>query len=296
MAALCRYIVLFVIYVELISYVAARTAAPEIISEFNITGFIDHPVRTLIYGLFLQAKPLNLDVLQLIIALMAFQPIVIFGLLYVPNATLLASVALYAAARVLDWNLTSYPYGAWYLNPFCWQLLFVMGGWLALIGTRYAPAIRAMQANSALRATALLYLLFALTIVSSSEIPALAQMMPSGLSDVLLQNDREDVAPHRILHFLTLTFLFTWLVPRDWGYLRSYALQPIIKCGEEWLAVFCAGVFLSFAAHLILITGPYSLARQIGVSLGGIAAMTAVAYYVSWSKQQDNKSAVGAHS
>ncbi|ERF85637.1 OpgC domain-containing protein [Bradyrhizobium viridifuturi] len=290
------YIVLFVIYVELISYVAARTAAPEIISEFNITGFIDHPVRTLIYGLFLQAKPLNLDVLQLIIALMAFQPIVIFGLLYVPNATLLASVALYAAARVLDWNLTSYPYGAWYLNPFCWQLLFVMGGWLALIGTRYAPAIRAMQANSALRATALLYLLFALTIVSSSEIPALAQMMPSGLSDVLLQNDREDVAPHRILHFLTLTFLFTWLVPRDWGYLRSYALQPIIKCGEEWLAVFCAGVFLSFAAHLILITGPYSLARQIGVSLGGIAAMTAVAYYVSWSKQQDNKSAVGAHS
>ncbi|MFN5486306.1 MAG: OpgC domain-containing protein [Bradyrhizobium sp.] len=290
------YIVLFVIYVELISYVAARTAAPEIISEFNITGFIDHPVRTLIYGLFLQAKPLNLDVLHLIIALMAFQPIVIFGLLYVPNATLLASVALYAAARVLDWNLTSYPYGAWYLNPFCWQLLFVMGGWLALIGTRYAPAIRAMQANSALRATALLYLLFALTIVSSSEIPALAQMMPSGLSDVLLQNDREDVAPHRILHFLTLTFLFTWLVPRDWGYLRSYALQPIIKCGEEWLAVFCAGVFLSFAAHLILITGPYSLARQIGVSLGGIAAMTAVAYYVSWSKQQDNKSAVGAHS
>lgn len=290
------YIVLFVIYVELISYVAARTAAPEIISEFNITGFIDHPVRTLIYGLFLQAKPLNLDVLQLIIALMAFQPIVIFGLLYVPNATLLASVALYAAARVLDWNLTSYPYGAWYLNPFCWQLLFVMGCWLALIGTRYAPAIRAMQANSALRATALLYLLFALTIVSSSEIPALAQMMPSGLSDVLLQNDREDVAPHRILHFLTLTFLFTWLVPRDWGYLRSYALQPIIKCGEEWLAVFCAGVFLSFAAHLILITGPYSLARQIGVSLGGIAAMTAVAYYVSWSKQQDNKSAVGAHS
>lgn len=175
MAALCRYIVLFVIYVELISYVAARTAAPEIISEFNITGFIDHPVRTLIYGLFLQAKPLNLDVLQLIIALMAFQPIVIFGLLYVPNATLLASVALYAAARVLDWNLTSYPYGAWYLNPFCWQLLFVMGGWLALIGTRYAPAIRAMQANSALRATALLYLLFALTIVSSSEIPALAR-------------------------------------------------------------------------------------------------------------------------
>jgi hypothetical protein len=171
-----------------------------------------------------------------------------------------------------------------------------MGGWLALIGARYAPAIRAMQAAPALRATALLYLLFALTIVSTSDIPALAQMMPSGLSDMLPPNDREDVAPHRILHFVTLTFLFTWLVPRDWEYLRSHALQPIIKCGEEWLAVFCAGVFLSFAAHLILITGPYSLARQVAVSIAGIAAMTAVAYYVSWSKRQDGKSAVGAHS
>ncbi|WP_338828253.1 OpgC domain-containing protein [Bradyrhizobium sp. 27S5] len=290
------YIVLFVIYVELISYVAARTAAPEIISEFNITGFIDHGIRTLIYGLFLQAKPLNLDVLQLIIALMAFQPIIVCGLLYVPNATLAGSVALYATARVLDWNLSSYPDGHWYLNPFCWQLLFVMGGWLALIGKRYASEIRALQATPALRAAALLYLVLALTIVSVGDIPALAQMMPDGLSDMLLPSDREDVAPHRILHFLTLMFLFTLLVPRDWGYLRSHALQPIIKCGEEWLAVFCAGVFLSFAAHLFLITGPNSVTRQIAVSIAGIAAMIAVAYYVSWSKQQDHKSAVGAHS
>ncbi|MFL6837985.1 MAG: OpgC domain-containing protein, partial [Bradyrhizobium sp.] len=53
------YVVLFVIYVELIGYVATQTAAPEIIAEFNITGFIDHPIRTLIHGLLLQAKPLN---------------------------------------------------------------------------------------------------------------------------------------------------------------------------------------------------------------------------------------------
>lgn len=290
------YIVLFVIYVELISYVAARTAAPEIISEFNITSFIDHGIRTLIYGLFLQAKPLNLDVLQLIIVLMAFQPIIVCGLFYVPNATLAGSTALYATARVLDWNLTSYPDGHWYLNPFCWQLLFVMGGWLALVGQRYAPAIRSLQNIPALRAAALLYLMFALAIVVSSDIPTLAQAMPAGLTDMLLPSDREDVAPHRILHFVTLTFLFTLLVPRNGAYLRSYALQPLIKCGEEWLAVFCAGVFLSFAAHLILITGPNSVARQVAVSIAGLAAMTAVAYYVSWSKQQDNRSAVGARS
>lgn len=287
------YVVLFVIYVELISYAATRTAAPEIISEFNITGFIDHPIRTLIYGLFLQAKPLNLDVLQLVIAVMAVQPVFLLGLLRVPNLTLLASVALYAAARILDWNLASYPDGHWYFNPFCWQLLFTMGGWFALMSKRYARVIRAMQAVPALRAAALLYLLFALAIVSGSNVPALAKMMPGPLIDTFLPDDKENVAPYRILHLLTLAFLFTLLVPRGWAHLHSYALQPLIKCGEEWLAVFCAGVFLSFAAHFILITGQGSLLMQVVVSIAGILAMTGVAYYVSWSRQQDYKSAVG---
>jgi OpgC protein len=31
------------------------------------------------------------------------------------------------------------------------------------------------------------------------------------------------------------------------------ALQPVIICGQEWLAVFCADVFLSFAGPLVLI-------------------------------------------
>ncbi|WP_407151356.1 OpgC domain-containing protein [Bradyrhizobium sp. ORS 86] len=290
------YIVLFVIYVELISYAASRTAAPEIISEFNITGFIDHPIRTLIYGLFLQAKPLNLDVLQLVIALMASLPIILLGLLWLPNLTLAASAALYAAAHTLDWNLAAYPDGRWYFNPFCWQFLFVMGGWFGLISKRYARVIRAMQAVPALRAAALLYLLFALTVVASANTPILGEMIPVSFADVFLPDDKESVEPYRILHFLALAFLFTLLVPRGWVHLRSVILQPIIKCGEEWLAVFCSGVFLSFAAHFILITGPNALAMQVVVSVAGIAAMTGVAYYVSWSKHQDYKSAVGAPS
>jgi len=106
--------------------------------------------------------------------------------------------------------------------------------------------------------------------------------------------ERENLAPYRILHFLALSFLFTFVVPRNWRGFRLQALQPLIKCGEEWLAVFCSGVFLSFAAHFILITGPNSLAMQVLVSAAGITIMTGVAYYVSWSKRQDYKSALSA--
>ena len=74
------YVALFVIYINLIGYVARKTAAPEIIYEFNISGILGHTIRTLIYGLLLQAKPLNLDVLQLFIVLMAFFPLVLFGM------------------------------------------------------------------------------------------------------------------------------------------------------------------------------------------------------------------------
>ena len=78
-----------------------------------------------------------------------------------------------------------------------------------------------------------------------------------------LPNQRENLVPYRIIHFLALVFLFTYVVPRDWRGFRWQALQPVIKCGEEWLPVFCAGVFLSFAAHLVLITGPNLLAMHV---------------------------------
>ncbi|MCK1642934.1 OpgC domain-containing protein [Bradyrhizobium sp. 157] len=284
------YVVLFVIYIELIGYVARRSRAPELIGEFNVTGIVDHAIRTLIHGLLLQAKPLNLDVLQLFIVLVAFFPIVLFSMMRRPNLTIAGSIGLYFASRLLDWNLSSFPDGRWYLNPFCWQLLFVLGAWFALGGARQVHAIRTLQGLAILRTAAWLYLLFALVVTVAGKFPQ-AGLVPDFLRDAFPSNDRENLAPYRVLHFLALAFLFTYMVPRSWNGFRWQALQPIVKCGQEWLAVFCAGVFLSFAAHLVLITGPDSLALHVLVSFAGISIMTGIAYYVSWSKQQDHKPA-----
>ena len=290
------YIVLFVIYVDLISYVAAQTAAPDIINEFNVSGFIDHPIRILIYGLLLQARPRNLEVLQLFITLMAFFPLVLFGMLRWPNLTLAGSTALYVAARVLGWGLPTYPGGAWFINPFCWQVLFVLGVWFALGSKRQLDIVASMQRFPALRIAALLYLLFALVIKLAATLPQLGEFIPPAVLSTFLPNTKENMAPYEILHFLALAFLFTIVVPRNWRGFQSPVLRLVIKCGEEWLAVFCAGVFLSFAGHFVLITGPNSIAMALLVSVAGIVIMTAVAYYVSWSKWQDYKSAIGTRS
>ena len=283
------YVVLFVIYINLIGYVARKTAAPEIIHEFNVAGILGHTVRTLIYGLLLQAKPLNLDVLQLFIVLMAFFPIVLFGMLRRPNLTAAGSIALYLAARQFDLNLSSFPEGRWYFNPFSWQLLFVLGAWFALMGTKQMQVIRSLQEISILRIAAWAYLLFALVVTAAGKFPQLAEFIPDPVLNAFLPNDKENLAPYRVLHFLSMAFLFTFLVPRNWRGFQWPALQPVVKCGEEWLAVFCAGVFLSFAGHFVLITGPNLLAMHFLVSIAGISVMAAVAYYVSWSRRQDYK-------
>jgi hypothetical protein len=277
------YVVLFVIYIDTIAYVASQSMAPEIIHEYNISGILEHPLRILVRGLVLQEEPLNLDLLQLMIPLMAFFPFVLWGLLRRPNLTLAASVALYVAARWFDWNFRVYPDQDWTFNPLCWQMLMVLGGWFAVTG---APG-RALHGMSWLRILAGTYLLFAMAVTLMRHSPALSVYLPDLLLSSIAPTDKENLAPYRVLHFLALAFIATHLIPADHPGLTWRPLQAVITCGEEWLAVFCVAVFLSFAGHLILITGANLVAMQIAVSLVGFAAMTAVAYYISWSRRQD---------
>ena len=167
--------------------------------------------------------------LQLFIVLMAFFPIVLFGMLRRPNVTLAGSAALYLAARVYDWNLSSFPDGRWYFNPFCWQLLFVLGAWFALSGARQMRAIRSLQDISALRIAALLYLLFALVVTAAGKFPLLAEFVPEPVLHTFLPNDKENLAPYRVIHFLALAFLFTLVVPRDW---RGFRMGDPAACHQ----------------------------------------------------------------
>jgi len=96
-------------YIALITYVAAQYSAPDIISEFNIAGLIEQPVNVLGHGLFLQAKPLNLDALQLYIALTIGLIPAFWLLMRAPDLTMAGSIVLYLAARWFGFNLSTYP-------------------------------------------------------------------------------------------------------------------------------------------------------------------------------------------
>ena len=283
------YVVLFVIYLVTITDVAARFSATDLIYEFNIAGLVDHPMRTLIYGLLLESRPLNLDILQLYIVLVAFFPLALWLMLRKPDLALAGSAALYFAARAFDWNLRSLPDGNWYFNPFCWQLLFVLGAWFALGGVERC---RSLLTSSMLFYLAIAYLLFALAMTMAGRFPDLGEMLPAWLFNAFEPNDRENLAPYRVLHLLAAALIVTQFMPKDWPGLQWRIFRPLIICGQQSLAVFCLGVFLSFAAHFALLLSWGSLLAQFLVSAGGLAIMTLAAYYISWSKRQDDPSEI----
>jgi len=278
------YIVLFALYSVSIGHVATTYAVPDILDEFNVDTLVDHPVRTLANGLLLRTRVLNLDMLPLYIVLLWAFPPVLWGLMRRPGLTLAGSIALYVAARQFGWNLPSFPDGSWYFNPFCWQLYFVFGGWLALGGI---SLIRPLFNWPVLTAIGVAYLIFAFVITTAGRLPAVGDMFPHWLVDVFIPVDKINLGPFRLLHFLVLAFMVTRFVPRHWNGLQWPVFQPIIRCGQQSLTIFCVGVFLSFAGHFILISSPDSFLMQALVSVAGIAIMIVVAYAIAWSKEQD---------
>ncbi|GMP02103.1 OpgC domain-containing protein [Bradyrhizobium sp. TM239] len=278
------HIILFVIYIASISYLALRFGDSEMINEFNVAGLVDNATETLRQGLFLRFKPLNLDVLPLYIVLMGLFPPVLWFMLRKPDLTMVLAIVLWLTARHFGWNLNAYPAGQWYFNPYCWQVLFVFGAWCAMGGARRSMTLINAPVTLYL---CLGYLLFALLMTMAGRFPAFGGMFPEWLFSAFNPNDKTNLAPYRFIHFVVIVILVIRFVPKEWPGLEWKVFDPLIVCGQQSLAVFCVGVFLSFVGHFELSMSSGSLLAQIFVSVAGIAIMTTVAYYISWSKKQD---------
>lgn len=286
------HLLLFLFYLTSVHYLSHKFNDPHLMDQFNVAYLMNFPVETLSHGLVLRFKPLNLDVLPLYIVLMAAFPIALWFMLRWRNVVMMGSIGLYLAARHYGWNFTSYPEGVWYFNPFTWQLLFVLGAWLALGGSE---ASRWMLRFRILYALSAGFLLFALFIALAERIPDLRQFIPDAVDRMFVPNDKTNLAPYRVLHLMSLTFIVVSLVPIDWPGLQWPIFKPLIRCGQQSLPVFCVGLFLSFVAHFLLELGPDGILPQLLVGAAGLWIMTMIAYYRTWSKQVDKNLSSGVN-
>ena len=239
--------------------------------ESNTRILLDHPGTTLARAAILQYRPVNTDVLPAFVLLhLLFAPL-LWLLLRAPNATLGASLGLYASVQVFGWTVPAWPDGHWAFNPLAWQLLVVLGAWWMIEGKSVQPLVTSRTTLM----LAVLYLVFSLVIVLSWRIGPLEALVPPALAKHPL--DKSNLPPLRLLHFLAIAVVAAWFVPRNWRGLATPVMRGAIRCGQNSLPIYCLGVLLTFASHLALLEFSAGPAMQIGVSLAGIAAMIAIA-------------------
>src|SRR4029434_9350251 len=82
----------------------------------------------------------------------------------------------------LNINLSAFPEGVWYFNPFAWQLLFVFGAWCALGG---ADRLGRWLKSPFVLGVAIAYLAFSFAIVMTWYFPRLGVYVPQRLSDAI---------------------------------------------------------------------------------------------------------------
>ena len=277
------HILLFLVFTAQIARTARRFDNPMYENELNVFNFLQHPDILIGQALTLRYKPVNLDVLPLYITLLLASPLILWGLMRRPNLTLLGSAVLYALARWFDWNLESYPPGTtWYFNPFAWQLMFVFGAWCGVGGAaRLMPLIRSRLAL----VLAAAWIAFALMIVMTWHIPVLESLIPKWMIKAIYPIDKTDLDMLRFTHFLALAVVVTRYVPRGWTPLGSKWLHPLILCGQHSLPIFCFSVFLSFAAHWILMQYSRGVLEQLVVSAAGILIMIATAWVLDRARK-----------
>jgi hypothetical protein len=280
------HIFLFAVYMAEISYISTSFENPLYGEEMGIFDFLRQPDVAIVEAMLLKFKPANMDILPLYITLLATFPPYVWLLLRQPTVALTASAVVYVLSWHFEWNLPAYPSGFWAFNPFAWQLLFGFGAWCGLGGaSRIAGLIR----SRVVLALAIAYLLFSFAIVMTWYFPRYDHYVPQWLADWMYPIDKTNLDVLRFAHFLALAALTVRFVPYDWQGLKFNLFRPAILCGQHSLEIFCAGVFLAFAAHFVLVEVSDGVLMQIVVSAFGIGAMVATAALISWYKKIEGR-------
>ncbi len=281
------HIFLFVIFIAQIAYLSVRYNE-ALAEEMNIGTLFEAPHQLMLEALLLKFKPVNMDVLPMYIALMLAFPFAMWALLRRPHLVLGASLLLWLAVQFTHWNLPAHPAGGWVFNPLAWQFLFVLGAWCALHrGTapwRHLP-------TRPVTIFAILYLVFSLLVVLTWIHQPWSAYIPRWLARLMYPIDKTEMDIWRVLHFLAQAWLVALLVRPEARFLTWRIFHPLLLCGRHSLHVFCAGIFLSFAAHFVLSEIDPGIATQFAVSLAGMAAMIGIAWLITWYKRAESAGA-----
>ena len=283
------HVFIFLIFIALVSFNALAFQNPASGKELHVAKFFAEPHIAVIRALELRFQPSFLDILPLYIVLLAGFPLVLLLLRRHILAALVPSFAIYLAAQTFGISLHGYPGNhAWFFNPLAWEFLFVIGaacGYPRSAEHTIVPPVGWLIGPAAVIVAASAMIKLSWTVHDTwGAVPAI-------LMEQLWPIDKSNLAPIRLAHFLALAVVVVRFVPADARFLFWRATQPINRCGQHSLQIFCLGIVLSVLGHFIFAELNDSLPAQLAVNATGFAIMVGTATLISWYRAIDRATA-----
>jgi len=245
-----------------------------------VAPILNAPVSGIARGFTLQAVPAYLDILPLYLVLLAVFPVVYLGLRFSPALTLGVSAAIWLAVN-LDPNLNLPNWmngGRWFFNPFAWQLLFTIGGALAMLAAAHGGSLP--------RAKWLVWLCAAyLGFAFLESAPWAYWHLPSLRPFDMEAPDKTQLAAVRILNILALAYLLL-SSPRLRALAGRRFLRPLEACGRHSLEVFAVGCICALFGRLVLRTYGDGFDTQVAINVGGLTMMCLVGLWLERRRMQ----------
>jgi hypothetical protein len=269
------HIFLFVVFAAQVAYSAQALDRAEYLDEIHLDALGDAPYQALLQALTLSFQPAYLNILPMYIVLLLLFAAAL-PLLRWPSVLGVASLALYAAARLVPLAPPSWTGGTWFFNPMAWQLLFMLGAILSHAPGKPPSRPRVLDALAGL---VVAFGVFVQWVVWP--IPGFSEHLPAPLAAVVMSVDKDGLHPFRLVSILALAWLAVRLVPASARWLRSRWAAPFVLMGQHSLPVFCGGIALSFLGRLAMEydDGP---PMQVAVNGAGFAAMVAIGALCAW--------------
>ncbi len=278
------HLAVFLLYMAQAAYAVTWFHNGRYALETQLVELLANPPATLVQALLLRFQPPTLDILPLYVVLLLAFPLALRLLERWPARAFLASASLYGIAQATGMNIPGYPPGpSWYFNPLAWQFLFILG---ALWGRLHDRPQRVLPRAPLLLGVATAYLGFAFLVTLTWHLPQLGSVAPRWFTRLPL--DKTALDPLRLLHFLALAYVTVCLLSEYPRFLEWRLVRPVIRCGQQSLYVFCAGVLLSFAAHVILVEVNDAFGMQLLVSLIGLGLSIGLASLLGWYRRREN--------
>ena len=272
------HLLLFFLVASLIITASHYLHATDYVNWLNLDWLIEDPPRAITSALMLSYLPRLVDILPLYVILLAFAPVLIYLVKRDYRLLLLLSGMVYAVTWTWGLNLPAGREREWYLDPFAWQFLYILGMVICHLG-QTTPG--KLQLGRFWLAAAIGFLVFASSVVA----PLNASHVSAPASFLVGLADKTFLAPLRVINLLALAYVFGWFVSPQSPWLKTRLAQLVQTCGRHSLPVYFLGVMLSCAGYVVMQESSSGSFVTMMINLVGTVTLLSLATTLDWQSR-----------